>query len=286
MVLRFLWAVCLGVLCVSGAWADGEMHPLPGWQRQLVGRAPVRMEVFQKGQGTAVIMYPSLGRAAQDFEQLGNAVAAAGYRVVLVNPRGIGASTGPMDGISLHDLGADIWMVADQLHIARAVVLGQIYGNRVARAAASDQNARVIGLILVGAGGEIEMAHDTLEEFTKVFDPSLPGERRQQAVEKVFFAPGNDASAWKDGWFPDAARKQIEAAKHTDMRKIYLGGTAPGLVVQGLDDKIALPVNAWNLVTRRPNTRLVALPNAGHAMLPEQPAAVADAVIDFLKTVR
>jgi pimeloyl-ACP methyl ester carboxylesterase len=285
MVLRFLWAACLSLLCVSSAWADGEMHPMPGWERHLVGQAPVQMDVFEKGHGTAVIMYPSLGRGAQDFEQLGNAVAAAGYRAILVNPRGLGASTGPMDGITLHDLGADMWMVADQLHIKRAVILGQIYGNRVARTAASDQNDRVMGLILIGAGGEVEMAHDTLEEFMKVFDPSLPAERRQQAVAKVFFAPGSDATAWKDGWFPNVARKEIAATQNTDMKKIYLGGTAPGLVVQGLDDKIALPVNAWNLVTRRPNTRLVALPNAGHAMLPEQPAAVADAVIDFLKTV-
>jgi len=35
--------------------------------------------------------------------------------------------------------------------------------------------------------------------------------------------------------------------------------------------RIAPAQNAWNLVTRRPKTRLAAFPNMGHAMLPEQP---------------
>ena len=47
-------------------------------------------------------------------------------------------------------------------------------------------------------------------------------------------------------------------------------------------DKIAPPQNAWNFVTHRPNARLVAFPNMGHAMLPEQPKAIVNAVINFL----
>jgi len=58
---------------------------------------------------------------------------------------------------------------------------------------------------------------------------------------------------------------------------------APTLVIQGLNDKIAPPQNAFNFVTRRPNARLAAFPNMGHAMLPEQPGPLADVVINFLK---
>jgi hypothetical protein len=66
-----------------------------GWTRGVMSRGDVRLEVFQKGSGIAVLMHPSLGRPAQDFEDLGNRVAAAGYHAVLINPRGIGGSTGP-----------------------------------------------------------------------------------------------------------------------------------------------------------------------------------------------
>jgi pimeloyl-ACP methyl ester carboxylesterase len=75
----------------------------------------------------------------------------------------------------------------------------------------------------------------------------------------------------------------MEAAKRRDFGPIYDGGTAPALVVQGIDDKIAPVQNAFNFVTRRPNARLVAIPDMGHAMLPEHPGWIADAVINFLK---
>ena len=110
-----------------------------GWARSVVSKDDVRLEVFQKGKGSVVLMHPSLGRPAQDFEDLGNRVAAAGYHVVLINPRGIAGSTGPMDRVTLLDLGADVWMVADSLKIDRAFVLGQNFGNRVARATSSLQ---------------------------------------------------------------------------------------------------------------------------------------------------
>jgi pimeloyl-ACP methyl ester carboxylesterase len=53
--------------------------------------------------------------------------------------------------------------------------------------------------------------------------------------------------------------------------------------VQGLDDVLAPPVNGRALVERLGRrASLIEVPDAGHAMLPEQPLAVADALIDFL----
>jgi len=271
----------LGLLACAGR---GDAEVPAGWSRTLVSRGDVRLEVLEKGRGTPVLMHPSLGRPALDFEDLGNRVAAAGHRVVLINPRGIGGSTGPMDDVTLRDLGSDVWMVADSLQIDRAFVLGQNFGNRVSRAASSLQPDRVIGLVLLAAGGEIQPDKEVWAEFRRVFDPTLSPERHLQAVSHSFFAPGNDASVWEDGWYGETARLQTKAAKNTDFSRIYFGGTAPMLVVQGLDDKIAPPENAWRLATRRPNARLVAFPNMGHAMLPEQPEAIAAAVIDFIET--
>lgn len=253
-----------------------------GWNREQIAIGNVSMEVFTRGSGTTVIMHPSLGRPAQDFEALGNSVVEEGFRVVLVNPRGIGDSTGPMDGVVLQDLANDVWKIADALNIQQTFILGQNFGNRVSRTVSSLQPDRVIGLILMAAGGEIEPSEQVWEEFRRVFDPSLSPERHLQAVANSFFAPGNDASVWTDGWFSQTATQQTEAAKRTDFKPLYNGGTAPMLVIQGLNDKIAPPENAWNLVNRRPDARLVALPNMGHAMLPERPQQLADAVVNFL----
>lgn len=256
----------------------------PGWDRFIVSQGKVHLEVFQKGKGIPILMHPSLGRAAQDFEDLGNHVVDAGYRVVLINPRGIGDSIGPLKDVTLRDLGADVWLVADSLQIERAFVLGQNFGNRVSRTVSALRPDRVIGLMLLAAGGEVEPSQDVWAEFSRVFDANLPPERHLQAVARSFFASGNDASVWREGWFSQTAQLQAAAAKRTDFSQIYFGGTAAVLVIQGLDDKIAPPQNAWNFVTRRPNARLVAFPNMGHAMLPEQPEAIANAVINFMQS--
>lgn len=256
-----------------------------GWERRTVAVNGAELVVHQRGHGPAVLMHPSLGRPAEDFEDLGNRVADAGFRSVLINPREIGGSVGRMDGITLHDLAADVWGVADELGIDRAAVLGQNFGNRVARTASADQPDRVTALLLLAAGGEVQPSKEVRDEFAKVFDPSLPPERHLQAVANSFFAAGNDAAVWTDGWYPQAAQDQVKAAERTDFAPLYPGGTAPMAVIQGLDDVIAPPENAWNLVNRRPGARLVAFPNMGHAMLPEHPAAIAAAVIDFLNSV-
>lgn len=286
--LRRLGTTCLSafvfvVLWILAAQLSVASAQTPeGWAQQVISKGDVSIEVFERGEGPPVLMHPSLGRPAQDFEDLGNSVVEAGYRVILINPRGIGGSTGPMDAAILPDLGNDVWMVADSLDLGDVFMLGQNFGNRVSRTVSSLQPDRVIGLILMAAGGEIEPDKATWEEFALVFDPSQTPERHLEAVANSFFAPGNDASVWADGWYGDTAKAQAEAAKRTDFGPLYNGGTAPAMVIQGLNDKIAPVQNAFNFVTKRPNARLVAFPNMGHAMLPEQPGPLADAVINFL----
>jgi pimeloyl-ACP methyl ester carboxylesterase len=56
------------------------------------------------------------------------------------------------------------------------------------------------------------------------------------------------------------------------------------LVVQGLEDGIAPPENGRDLRRLYPDrVKLVELKRAGHAMLPEQPAAIGEAFISWLK---
>ncbi len=277
---RNLIALMCGFL---GLAASATAETSDGWVRRVVSKDAVKLEIFRKGQGPAVLMHPSLGRPAQDFEDLGNRIVLAGYSVVMINPRGIGGSTGPLKGVTLHNLAADIWTIADELKIDRAFVLGQNFGNRVSRTASADQPDRVIGLILLAAGGEVAPSKEVMMEFWKVFDPGLPPKEHLQAVADSFFAPGNSAALWKDGWHGETARLQAEAAERTDFKRVASGGVAPALVIQGLQDRIAPPINAWKFVVRRPNARLVAIPNMGHAMLPEQPEAIASSVIAFLK---
>src|SRR5207248_10204286 len=63
----------------------------------------------------------------------------------------------------------------------------------------------------------------------------------------------------------------------------WSGGTAPLLVIQGLDDGPAPPGNGHALREQLgERVRVVDLPHAGHFMVLEQPEAVARAMSEFL----
>jgi len=70
----------------------------------------------------------------------------------------------------------------------------------------------------------------------------------------------------------------------TPLEGWWAGGRAPILVVQPTADTIAPPVNAKMLQEDiGPRVTVVEIPGAGHALLPEQPEAVATAVIDHIR---
>jgi pimeloyl-ACP methyl ester carboxylesterase len=66
-------------------------------------------------------------------------------------PRGIGGSIGPLEGITLHDLAADVASVVATEGQGPAVVIGHAFGNWVARTLAADRPDLVRGIVLAAA---------------------------------------------------------------------------------------------------------------------------------------
>src|SRR5688572_28857416 len=54
----------------------------------IVRRGPVTIEVLAQGAGPLVVLLPSLGRGATDFDVMADRIADAGYRVLRPQPRG------------------------------------------------------------------------------------------------------------------------------------------------------------------------------------------------------
>ena len=106
-----------------------------------------------------------------------------------------------------------------------------------------------------------------------------PGER-----SRMMFAPGNEPVDLR-GWISaEAAKAQSAAIAATPLEDWWLGGTAPMLVVQGLDDRLAVPANGRRLVEEIGDRgRLVEIANAGHVLVMEQPQAIAGQLVPFLR---
>jgi pimeloyl-ACP methyl ester carboxylesterase len=135
---------------------------------------------------------------------------------------------------------------------------------------------------LIGAGGDVPASPESYDALQRAMNIDLPRTVRLEALRQALFAPGNDPSSWLDGWHATAIATQGIAVRVTPERDWADAGSAQVLVVQGLDDVLALPVNGRELVARLgARATLIEIANAGHAMLPEQPLAVANALIDF-----
>ncbi|OXE37311.1 MAG: hypothetical protein CGW95_02260 [Phenylobacterium zucineum] len=72
--------------------------------------APISLEVLVRGKGALVVLIASLGRGAEDFQDLAARLETAGYMTAAINPRGFGDSTGPA-GRTMADFATDVAQV-------------------------------------------------------------------------------------------------------------------------------------------------------------------------------
>jgi pimeloyl-ACP methyl ester carboxylesterase len=265
--------------------AVGAAGAQPAVQTRSVAYDGVKVTWLQQGSGPAVVMIPSLGRGAADFDDLARRVAAAGFEVLRIQPRGIDGSAGPMTGITLRNLADDVAHVIEASGARRAVVLGHDDGNRVARATAAYFPDRVSAVILVGSGGKVPPDPQARAALRATFDTTLSHEAHLKDVATAFFAPGHDPAVWDGGWYPATAGMEGVAGGATPTSEWWTAGSsAPILVVQGLQDRIAPPANA-DALKRDVGGRaqVVFIDGAGHALLPEAPDRLATAVVGFLE---
>ncbi len=251
--------------------------------RTIVDGPAGPLEVHVYGSGHSVVLLASLGRDAEDFADLATRLAASGYRALALEPRGVGGSTSPLDGVTMADLADDVAAVIRALADGRAAVAGHAFGNRVARMVATRHPDVVDSVILLACGGLVPPSAEVTAAMTSVFDATLDTADRLDAVARAFFAPGHDPSPWAEGWHAATAAAQVRATAGTPVEEWWTAGSADVLVIQPAEDVVAVPENATRIVEQLgPRARMVTVPGAGHALLPEQPLAVARAVLAWL----
>jgi pimeloyl-ACP methyl ester carboxylesterase len=249
----------------------------------VIERDDTQIEVLAQGSGPGVVLLPSLGRGAEDFDPVADRLAAAGFRVLRPQPRGVSWSRGPMTGIDLHDLAADVAAVIEHDRSGPAFVVGHAFGNRVARMLATDRPELVRAVSLVAANvGHAPSPPVVREAIQQSADPSLPDAVRLEALRYAFFAPGNDPSDWLKGWHPAVLAAQRIAGDRTARTDDYAGGTAPILYLQPDHDPLAHVEDAHEFKRALGDrVTVVVIRNSSHAAIVEQPDAISAALIAF-----
>ncbi|MCA1568244.1 MAG: alpha/beta hydrolase [Acidobacteria bacterium] len=248
----------------------------------------VVIEAHIRGSGETIVLIPGQGFSADSFSALARRLDKAGYRTVAINPRGIEGSRGPLEKLTLKDYAGDVAAVVEALGLRRVHVLGHAYGNRVARTLASVRPDLVQTVILLAAGGRVGMLPEASKASERLVKGKLTEKEKLEAMRVIFFASNSDPSPWANlkEW-KDASKAQLAAMKATPVETWWSGGSAPMLVVQGLEDKIAPPGNGHALREEfGERVTLVELRDAGHALIIEQPEAITKAISAFLKSQR
>ena len=295
---RVVPAIFILVLSACGTGArpsdeseDGLTPATVEIQRQQFDSDAVTIEALvagNEGADEVIVLLAGRGCGAMCFIGFLPLLADAGFRAVALNPRGADGSRGSLDNLTLHDFAADVARVIEQMGVGPVHVLGHGFGNRVARCVASDRPELVAGLVLLGAGGQVKGDVEALEALERLYVPELSQDQTLAALQTALFAPGSDASVWADmPVFPELAGAQNAADRDTPREDWLAGGVAPMLVIQGRHDRITPPANGrWLRERFGERVLLVELANSGHALLPEQPDEIVDAIVEFVGEVR
>ncbi|WP_242444517.1 alpha/beta fold hydrolase [Advenella sp. S44] len=238
-----------------------------------------------QGKGPLVLLIASTGRGTEEFGELAERLAQRGYRVLRPEPRGIGESHGPMEGVSFHDFAKDFAAVIKN-EGDNAILAGHAYGNWIARTIASDHPELARGVVLVAAGAK-SWPKELSEAITMINDPSSTREQRLAGLKLAFFTEESDPQPWLEGWHQAVTKSQRAARKLTNRDDWWAGGTVPMLDLQGGADPFR-PAESRNELKQEFGDRVTVkvIENASHALPAEKPVETANAIADWADTLK
>lgn len=259
------------------------------------------MRVVSAGpeRGTPVVMLHGWAVSSYLWRRNIPALAAAGFRVYALDLPGHGLSDRPLapGAYTVSTLASHVGALFDALGVARAPIVAQSMGGRIAVEFARTQPTRVAGLALFGSVGFGETPR------VIALAPHLPVPRgplstvlvrRWMVALSKAIAYGRRGSVaqedvdayWAPTQFPDFLAALRQAAVEFDWRRLTpdaLGDIdVPALVVFGTRDRTVRPVDTPALVAALPRGRLYWVRDAGHVANEEAPEEVNPLLVEFV----
>ena len=254
--------------------------------RDTIRVGDATIEYIAQGVGEPIVMIPTAGLEANSFVSVGRRLAENGFRTVAMNLRGTGSSSKPPVDMTLHTLAADVAAVIEGVARGRAHVLGYGFSNRIARCLLADRPDLVRSVVLVAGVGSFQPTPEVIRALQTWFradaaESELLRDVMPYEVADPSLRPRILKSLTR---FPDTAAACRLADRATPVDDWRRRSDASFLVVQGLEDRISPPSDHSTLRDELgANVDVADIPGAGHMVFLEQPDAVADAVIAFLR---
>jgi 3-oxoadipate enol-lactonase len=240
------------------------------------------------GHGRHVLLLHPVGLDLTFFEPVARDLARD-HRVLRVDLRGYGRSTGLPPATSMDDYVADVHRLLGDLDFAPTAVVGLSFGGMIAQVLAVTHPEDVDALVPCACpstfapegrevmrqraaeaerGGMEAVVEATLARwFTDEFRASGGAEAAKQRLL------ADDVASWAANW-------RAIAGLDIAPRLHEIG--VPTLCIAGEADVASPPAVAAAIAARIPNARCTVMPGAPHMLFIEQPGAFARLVRDFL----
>lgn len=271
----------------------------------IVDAEAVTLFADDRGTGSPVVLLHGFPDTWRTWDELADALVAAGHRVVMPALRGYAPSGVPADGdYSLAALACDVVAVLDALDIERAVVVGHDWGASAGYALAAlhpDRVERLVALAIpplavfpcgwrerlarphnlylgLGAPSAAWLGHRNLAEIDRLYRLWSP--RWRVPIEHLTRVRAALAPAERTRAAVDYYRLGVH---RPDAPEMAVSVVTPVLMLYG-EDEPAVRCEAFGraLAVVGPGSETVCLPGVGHWPHLEAPDACHDRILAFL----
>jgi pimeloyl-ACP methyl ester carboxylesterase len=289
--MRHLVPILAGIVwltLVAGEAAAQTTASASGVEEGLVTLPSSKIQYFSRGKGETIVLLPGGTLTVGYLDGLADALAKAGYRVVGINFRGSGKSTGSSTGVTLQTNADDVAGVVKALKLGPVHMTGNDFGNRVARMFAASYPELTRSVILLAAGGKVPAKPEAQRALMTIFNPKSTDAEVLAAMPFFVSSPADSARVWamfKPSRDPGAGPIEAAAAEATPLAAWWAPpGKTKYLILQGADDQIAPPENGVQLQKELgARATLVNVPGAAHLLPLEQPEKTASHMITFIR---
>lgn len=223
------------------------------------------------------------------------ALETAGFRVLIPDLRGAGKAPMGRGPAGMREYAGDVLRMLDRAGVQRFVVAGFSMGGYVALEVARQAGARLAGLALlstraeadsdearagraatsekVRAAGSAQPVADAM--LPKMLTPAAPPQLRDE-VQQMMLAQR-----------PEGVMLALAAmASRPDSRATLQAVRVPTLILVGADDPVTPPEMSKSMAALVPGAKYQVVPGAAHLLPMEQPEAVNDALVAWLRGIR
>jgi pimeloyl-ACP methyl ester carboxylesterase len=248
------------------------------------------------GNGQPLLVLNGFAATSADWDPSFIDRLASSNELILLDNRGIGASTDNGKPFGIAELADDAALVIDALGFERASVLGWSMGGFIAQTLALQNQDRVEKLILLSTdsgGPDAELAPASVS--SQLVDMSgTPDEQARRLLSLLFPSDVAECIYGEFGDIVAAARARLSAElvgrQAAAMERWHRHGAperlreirAPTLIATGGADIVIPPSNALRLVNAIPGAWLAQFNNGGHAFMAQYPRPLADLINVFL----